>query len=233
MATTLPVSISATRSQSRSASSMKWVTRTIVTPRARTPSISSQVSRRACGSRPVVSSSSTATRGDPSRASAIESRCFWPPDSLPNGVLLLAFQPQHVHQGVPVGRVPVERAVVPERLGYPQLVGQLAVLQLNAEALGQFGPVAAGIESENADPAGIGRPQALDAFDGRGLARAVRAEDPEDLALLHGEGDIVDRHGVPVRLVQVLHLDHCRHAPRPPVFPGSFSIVAGGTGHIG
>jgi len=93
MATTLPVSISATRSQSRSASSMKWVTRTIVTPRSRTPSISSQVSRRACGSRPVVSSSSTATRGDPSRASAIESRCFWPPDNLANGVLLLLVSP--------------------------------------------------------------------------------------------------------------------------------------------
>src|SRR3984885_7361510 len=37
-----------------------------------------------------------------------------------------------------------------------------------------------------------------------GLARAVRPEDPEDLALVHGEGDVADRHGVPVRLVQRL-----------------------------
>ena len=83
-ATTRPASISATRSQSRSASSMKWVTSRIVTPRDRTSSISAQVSRRACGSRPVVSSSRTAIRGLPTRASAIDRRCFWPPDSLAN-----------------------------------------------------------------------------------------------------------------------------------------------------
>ena len=81
MATTLPASMSATRSQSRSASSMKWVTSTIVTPRSLMPSISSQVSRRACGSRPVVISSSTAILGRPIRASATESRCRCPPDS--------------------------------------------------------------------------------------------------------------------------------------------------------
>jgi hypothetical protein len=59
----------------------------------------------------------------------------------------------------------------------------------------------------------------LDALHRRGLARAVRPEDPEDLALVHGEGDIADRYGVPVPLVQVLHLDHCCHA---------FSIAAAG-----
>ena len=69
---------------------MKWVTSTIVTPRSRTPSIRSQVSRLACGSRPVVSSSSTATRGLPTSAMAMDSRCCWPPESLRNGVLALA-----------------------------------------------------------------------------------------------------------------------------------------------
>src|SRR5262249_39170949 len=34
---------------------------------------------------------------------------------------------------------------------------------------------------------------------------------PEDLALLDGEGDIVDRSDVTVVLVQVLHLDHGSH----------------------
>src|SRR5690606_27617867 len=93
MAATRPESISAIRSQSRSASSMKWVTSTIVTPESRTGSISSQVSRRACGSSPVVSSSSTAMRGLPTRASATESRWRWPPESLPNAVSRLASRP--------------------------------------------------------------------------------------------------------------------------------------------
>ena len=64
-AATRPLSISATRSHSRSASSMKWVTRTIVTPRSRTPSMSSQASRRACGSSP--SSSRQAPRSSAGR----------------------------------------------------------------------------------------------------------------------------------------------------------------------
>ena len=80
-ATTAPASITARRSQSRSASAMKWVTSSTVTPRSRMPSIRSQVSRRACGSRPVVSSSRIARRGLPISASAIDTRCFWPPDS--------------------------------------------------------------------------------------------------------------------------------------------------------
>src|SRR5580698_674660 len=79
-ATTWPASIRATRSHSRSASSMKCVTSRIVTPRFRTLSIRFQVSRRACGSSPDVISSSTATLGRPIRASAIDSRWRWPPD---------------------------------------------------------------------------------------------------------------------------------------------------------
>ena len=74
-ATTRPPSMRATRSHSRSASSMKWVTRRIVTPRSRMAAISSQASRRAAGSRPVVISSSTAIFGRPMSASATDSRC--------------------------------------------------------------------------------------------------------------------------------------------------------------
>jgi hypothetical protein len=82
-ATTRPWLMTATRSHSRSASSMKWVTSKIVTPVDRIAEMSSQTSRRAFGSRPVDSSSSTATWGLPMRASATDRRCFWPPESLP------------------------------------------------------------------------------------------------------------------------------------------------------
>ncbi|CPU66661.1 Uncharacterised protein [Mycobacteroides abscessus] len=83
-ATTRPRSMMTSRSHRRSASSMKCVTSRIVTPRSRTRSTSSHVARRAAGSSPVVSSSRIATRGFPTSASAIDRRCFCPPESLAN-----------------------------------------------------------------------------------------------------------------------------------------------------
>src|SRR2546425_1285172 len=44
------------------------------------------------------------------------------------------------------------------------------------------------------------------------------ARDPEDLALLHGEGHVVHGHGVAVALVHVLYLDDRWHAPSSPVW---------------
>jgi hypothetical protein len=90
----------------------------------------------------------------------------------------------------------------------PQLVRQLAVLELHAEPLGQLVPVVPGVEPEDADLATVRGSQPLDAFHGRGLACAVGPEDPEDLARLDRKGDVVDGHGVPVALVQLPHLDH-------------------------
>nr|WP_306291622.1 hypothetical protein [Microbispora sp. GKU 823] len=84
-ARTRPREMTATRSHRRSTSSMKWVTSRTVTPRSLTLATRSHVSRRARGSRPVVSSSSIATRGLPTSASATDSRWRCPPDSLPKG----------------------------------------------------------------------------------------------------------------------------------------------------
>ncbi|KUN38462.1 hypothetical protein AQJ30_12895 [Streptomyces longwoodensis] len=98
-AATRPRSITATRSHSRWASSMKWVTSSTVTPPARTSSISCQVSRRARGSRPVVSSSRTTTRGSPIRASAMNRRCFCPPDSLAKRVVSRSVRPRRSASG--------------------------------------------------------------------------------------------------------------------------------------
>jgi hypothetical protein len=68
------------------------------------------------------------------------------------------------------------------------------------------------VQPEHRNLAPVRGPQAFDAFHGGGLACAVGAENPEDLALLHGEGNIVHRHGLAVTLVRVLHFDHCWHA---------------------
>jgi hypothetical protein len=106
---------------------------------------------------------------------------------------------------------PITLAAARQGLGDLQPLRQLAVLELHAEPLGQLGAVPARIETEHADRAPVRRPQPLDALHRRGLAGAVRAEDPEDLAFLDVERDIIDCHGLPVALVQMLHLDHGCH----------------------
>ena len=163
---------------------MKWVTSRIVTPVSLMPSISAQVSRRACGSRPVVSSSSTATCGLPTSASAIDSRCFWPPDSLPNLVSRFPDSPSLSISARQSAGVAVERAVQLERLAHAEALGQLAVLKLGPEPLPQLAAVADRVQAEHADRAAVRGAQPFDALDRGGLARTVGAEDPEDLALL-------------------------------------------------
>jgi hypothetical protein len=56
---------------------------------------------------------------------------------------------------------------------------------------------------------GIAKP--LQALDRGRLPGSVRAEQAEDLALLDREGHVVDRHRVPVGLVEGLDRDHRRH----------------------
>ena len=91
-ATTRPESITASRSHRRSASSMKWVTSTTVTPRSRiafdqVPGVAPGLRVEAGGQ--LVEDGHL---GLPTSASAIDSRCFWPPESLPNRVFALLGQ---------------------------------------------------------------------------------------------------------------------------------------------
>ena len=78
------------------------------------------------------------------------------------------------------------------------------VLQLRAYDRVHLGAVDVGIECHDADGAGVGRPQSDDTLDRRGLARTVRTEDAEDLALFDRERDVVDRDSSRVRLAKVL-----------------------------
>ena len=74
----------ATRSHSRSASSIRCVVSTTVFPRWRMPRTRSQIARRGCGSRPVVNSSRNSNSGSLTSASAMNRRCFWLPDTVMN-----------------------------------------------------------------------------------------------------------------------------------------------------
>jgi hypothetical protein len=71
-------------------------------------------------------------------------------------------------------------------------------LKLHADFRQQHGVPGPCREPENGDTAGIWPAQALDDLDSGGLARAVRAENPEELALLHLKADAVDGRDVSV-----------------------------------
>ena len=59
-----------------------------------------------------------------------------------------------------------------------------------------------GVEAEDADLAGVGSPQALEALDGGGLAGTVGADHPDDLTGRDVEVEVVDDHAVAVRLAE-------------------------------
>ena len=175
--------MTAIRSARRSASSMKWVTRTTVTPRSRTSSISCHVSRRACGSRPVVSSSRIAIRGLPTRASAIESR--W---------LLAARELAELRVGA-CRRARGRRCSSPCRLASDRTPrrGRAPpgrVISSGSSLSWSWTPRISrsssrsrrGSRPRTLDRARVGRPEPADRLDGGGLAGAVRPEDGEDLA---------------------------------------------------
>ena len=171
----LPLSTTATRSQSRSASSMKCVTRTTVVPRSRICSMRSQATRRAAGSRPVVISSRKTTSGELTSARAMNSRWRCPPERLEKEAFRFSARPHcssSVCQSTAPGREAGEEV---ERLPHLEVVGEARLLQLAAHAPAQVAGVRARVLAEHAHRAGGRRAQALDALDGGRLAGAVRA----------------------------------------------------------
>jgi hypothetical protein len=75
-------------------------------------------------------------------------------------------------------------------------------------------PVGLRVEPEDPDLAGVTLPQPFHAFHRGGLARAVRAEDAEDLSPLDVKGDPVHHRLGPwasVPLGEPRHLDDRRH----------------------
>ena len=67
-----------------------------------------------------------------------------------------------------------------------------ACLELHADALLQRVDVAHRVQAEHRDRAAVGSPQPLDALHRRGLAGAVGADQPEDLAVVDVERHLVD-----------------------------------------
>src|SRR5688572_16772067 len=84
---------------------------------------------------------------------------------------------------------------------------ELSLLQLCTYPLLQRVDVAKWIESEHGDRSTIRSPQSLNALHRRRLSGAVRADEPEDLAVEHVERHVIDGDRRPISLPDVAHLD--------------------------
>ena len=97
----------------------------------------------------------------------------------------------------------VERPPEVHRLPHLDSLLELRLLVLHADPLAERVGIASRIEAEHGDGSLVGNAIALDALHRGRLARAVRTNEPEDLALEHLERDVVHRHGAAVALAQV------------------------------
>ena len=88
------------------------------------------------------------------------------------------------------------------RLAHREVRPELRLLQHDADALPELAAGALRIVAEHRHLARVARAVALEDLDGRRLPGAVRAEQPEDLALLDLEVDALDRCERAVRLPQ-------------------------------
>ncbi len=88
------------------------------------------------------------------------------------------------------------------------------MLELNPDMFPQLLALAPRIATEHPHGPRVGAAQSFQTFDGGGLARPVGAEDPEDLALLHAEGDPVQDHALVVPLTEIGDFDD-RHGHQP------------------
>ena len=99
--------------------------------------MTSQTWRRACGSRPVVGSSRKRISGSPTSATASERRCFCPPESLRTQAF--SFSSSRTMRMTSCGVQPlgVEAPEQRDRLQDRELLGQLGLLELDADPLAQ------------------------------------------------------------------------------------------------
>src|SRR4051794_4844501 len=134
------------------------------------------------------------------------------PAQLPAGELarlgvLLALQPDERDDLVRIAGVRVEPGEVGERLAHANELVDPGLLEHDPHPLAHRPRPLAGIEAEDADVAARPVPVALEDLDRRRLPRAVRAQQPEDLAALDAEVDAADGLDALVGLAQIADFD--------------------------
>ena len=147
-----PCSMMATRSHSRSASSIRCVVMNTVLPRARMPRTRSQMARRACGSRPVVSSSRNTTCGIVDERQGDEEPLLLAARQGHEPRVALVGQAQLLEQPIAIADgLLVERRPQVDRLPHLDPLLQVRLLQLHADPLLQLIDIAKRIEPEHRD----------------------------------------------------------------------------------
>ena len=200
MSTIRPWSMMATRSQSRSASSMRCVVRN--DGLATLPDAANQVPDRApClrveSGRQFVEEYQFGVvdeREGDEEALFLAARQGHEP-----GVSFVA-QPELLDQAIAVNVGSIEGRPQADGFGNLDSLLKLRLLKLHANPLLQRVPVPSRIEPEDRDDSTIGRAQSVCALHGRRLAGAVRSDQPEYFAGLDVEGDPIDGDGAPVPL---------------------------------
>ncbi len=182
-----------------------------------------RIQRTPWGSRPFTGSSRISTPGSPSSAEAMPSRWDMPSENLPARRRAASDRPDHaedlVHPGVrDIPRCGEHPKVRTRRSGRMKRPG----LELRAHLPQRPGEIVVGPPADRG-PAGIRPVQAQDHPHRRGLARAVRTEEPGHRARLHGKAKVVDGPHWAVPLAEAADLDHeaslAGHAGRVPVSP--------------
>ena len=204
---TRPARIATTRSHNASASSSSCVTSSTLTPSRRSRSTAAHTPRRADGSSPWVSSSRITRRG------SIQQR----EDEEQALALSAAQRGERRAARARPARTPREgrrrRRAAPEpnrctasptrsRSGSDESCNWLPISGRSRS------PWVTGIQPEHAQRSRVGSTEALDALDRRRLARAVGADQPDDLAGAHVEIETVDDRPVAVALAQTSDRDH-------------------------
>ncbi len=191
-----------------------------MTPSSRSRRTSAHMSRRRLTSTPAVGSSRNSTSGSWLSALAIITRRFMPPESSTMRAVALLPQREVAQQALDKGRIgrPAEQAAA-ERYGrrYGREDVERDLLRHQADAGAGGAKVAKDVEAGDADRARGHRHRAANHPDQRRLPGAVGAEQGEDLALVDGEIDRVEREiSVAVTLGDGGAGDHGRHVGRSP-----------------
>ena len=209
-----PSTITATRSASAWASSMKWVVRKTVLPSAQRSLIVDHAWRRAerveAGGRLVEEEQvGVADEGE----GEVEAAPLAAREQL-DASALLAGQAHELDELADRAAARVVAPVHGQDLRHRQLGLGGGLLQDDADALAQRPLAVLGVVAEDAHLAGAACAVALEDLGRGGLARAVGSEEAEDLPGGDGEGDVAHRLHVAVGLAQAVDLDRRLHGYR-------------------
>ena len=197
-ATTLPLSMTAMRSASWSASSRYWVVSSTVEPVATSPRIVSHIWARVRGSRPVVGSSRKISGGCAMRLAARSRRRRMPPEKFFSG----AWRPPRSGRTARAVRRTCALASARDRPSSREKMTRFSVAE-RVSSTDAYWPVTPiswrticgsldDVVAEDLGPAAVGAQQGGEHADGGGLAGAVRAEHAVDGAGANGQVDAVD-----------------------------------------